>query len=259
MPKKITTKKGNEEKERNCRTTICELLRLIGFQCPTTDATILRAEAEHKLNEIKKSKLARQDSNSPESVVAEINKVECDESITTSTFDSMDSRSTSRFNHCGGKCRKVMRFIEEIQGAEIVESVFEKKLTYSDVNPSQGRLLMPLKQVRRPDILKLMQKAGAVRLYVLSRLQHYDVCLTHWDMSTNQNYVLKSGWNKVVKENALGETMVVQLWSIQVGDIPSLLLLLVDGNNGVDGDSCDCNCTISSDECESSRAIGNDA
>lgn len=152
-----------------------------------------------------------------------------------------------------------MRFIEEIQGAEIVESVFEKKLTYSDVNPSQGRLLMPLKQVRRPDILKLMQKAGAVRLYVLSRLQHYDVCLTHWDMSTNQNYVLKSGWNKVVKENALGETMVVQLWSIQVGDIPSLLLLLVDGNNGVDGDSCDCNCTISSDECESSRAIGNDA
>ncbi|KAL7608669.1 hypothetical protein Lser_V15G12448 [Lactuca serriola] len=247
--------KSDEEKDINCKRRIKGLLQLIGYQCPTTDSATLRAEAERKLNEIKERKHIHQDSSSLDIVACEIKKRK---PSTTGRVYGLDSNltkdpSTSRSHNRGWKCRKlnhdenttqqtelppkVKSYIKKIKGSEKVEFVFEKLLTRSDVNKGQGRLLMPLKQVKRRDIFFQMEKLReVVRVYVPSREEHYEVCLTQWNMNGNHNFVLKSGWNQVVNENGLDDTKVVQLWSFQVGDTPSLLLVLVDDGNGDESD-----------------------
>ena len=229
---------SEEEKERNCRRRIGEFLSVNDdFIRPTQDSETLREWAEHRLMMIEMKKrtehIVTESPKSPNTVLSSLGPI----SSNTTT-----SSRPQRFNHSFG-CPEhrnvndhmevppeVRAYIENIEGSENVKFVIEKKLTATDVNPAQSRLLMPFKQIPREDLeMPGPKEEVAVRLYVPEKREHYDLVLTEWDMKSTRNYSLKKGWNVVVKENQLRKNMVVQIWSFKVGSTLCIFLIPVDG------------------------------
>ncbi|PWA80710.1 B3 domain-containing protein, DNA-binding pseudobarrel domain protein [Artemisia annua] len=113
-------------------------------------------------------------------------------------------------------------YIRSIGGSNL-ELMFEKRLTKTDVTKSQGRLLIPVKQVKNLGFLTkdekniLMRNKEGINVRVLdSKRRTWTLNLGIWSMSSSENYVFKSGWNHVVNANGLKENMMVRVWSFRV-------------------------------------------
>ncbi|GJS33854.1 B3 domain-containing protein, DNA-binding pseudobarrel domain protein [Tanacetum coccineum] len=113
-------------------------------------------------------------------------------------------------------------YIKSIGGSNL-ELMFEKRLTKTDVTKSQGRLLIPGKQVKNLGFLTkderniLMRNTEGLKVRVLdSEKRKWTLNLGIWSMSGNENYVFKSGWNQLVDANGLKENTMVQVWSFRV-------------------------------------------
>ncbi|KAG7568728.1 hypothetical protein ISN45_Aa04g015220 [Arabidopsis thaliana x Arabidopsis arenosa] len=131
--------------------------------------------------------------------------------------------------------------------------IFVKVLTNSDVDDDKTRLLMPWKQILDMGFLNkeelgmidkhykksLLRKKkhykkindsdkGADVTLVNSKGQQWKLNLRRWDMSSTFNYVLASGWNKVVPGNTLEEGLRLRLWSFHSLDKLYIALVPLD-------------------------------
>ncbi|MFS8003129.1 putative DNA-binding pseudobarrel domain superfamily [Helianthus anomalus] len=116
----------------------------------------------------------------------------------------------------------VMDFIKSVGGSE-AEFVIEKRLTVSDVNPNQGRLLIPGLQLKNKkgfltaDEETMMEKKEDVSVWVFDPERRKSMLnLAKWRMS-KECYALKTNWNHVVKTNGFMEEMVIRVLSFRVG------------------------------------------
>ncbi|KAK1408171.1 hypothetical protein QVD17_39806 [Tagetes erecta] len=114
----------------------------------------------------------------------------------------------------------IKEFIKSIGGSK-VELVIEKKLTKSDCDKNQGRLLIPELQVMSRGFLGIDEKRKLEMRECIS-VEMFDperrkimLNLGQWKMK-HENYVLKTNWNKLVFMNGLRENMVVRLLSFRV-------------------------------------------
>ncbi|CAH8264417.1 unnamed protein product [Arabidopsis lyrata] len=131
--------------------------------------------------------------------------------------------------------------------------IFVKVLTNSDVDDDKTRLLMPWKQILDMGFLnkeelgmidkhykkRLLRKKkhykkindsdkGADVTLVNSKGQQWKLNLRRWDMWSTFNYVLASGWNKVVPGNTLEEGLRLRLWSFHSQDKLYIALVPLD-------------------------------
>ncbi|PWA73303.1 B3 domain-containing protein, DNA-binding pseudobarrel domain protein [Artemisia annua] len=134
-------------------------------------------------------------------------------------------------------------YIRSIGGSNL-ELMFEKWLTKTHVTKSQGRLLILVKQVKNPGFLTkdektiLMRNKEGLKVQVLdSEKRTWTLNLGIWSMSSNENYVFKSGWNQVVDANGLKENMMARVWSFRVDEQIIFFLFVFQDCNYVNSGS----------------------
>ncbi|CAL5358880.1 unnamed protein product [Camellia sinensis] len=97
--------------------------------------------------------------------------------------------------------------------------VIQKKIYSTDVNTSQGRLSMPLRQIKNMEFLSeeekdlLSERGGiAVKLIDLAdkNCEVYNVTLKQWKLKYTSNYCLVTGWNTFLTKNRLEVDTTVQ-------------------------------------------------
>ncbi|KAJ9555973.1 hypothetical protein OSB04_010587 [Centaurea solstitialis] len=146
-----------------------------------------------------------------------------------------DDRVIEQVIDNGGAGELLRDFIRESGGSsESTVLVVEKRLTKSDVNRKEGRLLlMPIlhDKVRAfltaPEKERLDEKKDIEVTVFDPKLRKSMVNLRSWKMK--QKYlVFKTGWNQVVVANKLRENMVLQVWSFRVDEELRFALLRVD-------------------------------
>ncbi|XP_022764317.1 B3 domain-containing protein At1g05920-like [Durio zibethinus] len=132
--------------------------------------------------------------------------------------------------------------IETVGGSEI-KLVIQKFIQVTDLNPSQNRLSMTLKQVR----IKFLSETEEVKVknngvidvvFVEPCLKVSKLHLTKWDIGKNCSaYVFKTEWNDIVKNNAdsLKPKAVVQIWSFRVGPESKLGFAMIKVRDVGDG------------------------
>ncbi|KAL7165997.1 hypothetical protein ACSBR2_036792 [Camellia fascicularis] len=90
--------------------------------------------------------------------------------------------------------------------------VIQKKIYNTDINTSQGRLSMPLRQIKNMEFLSekekdlLSERGGiAVKLIDLAdkNCEVYNVTLKQWKLKYTSNYCLVTGWNTFLTKNRL--------------------------------------------------------
>ncbi|EOA29020.1 hypothetical protein CARUB_v10025274mg [Capsella rubella] len=108
-----------------------------------------------------------------------------------------------------------------------VKMIKEKVLVWSDINENEARLLIPWKGIVDMDFLNEDEleiidkhfrkkiKKGVDFTLVDSNGKKWGLNLRRWDMRSNSNYALASGWNKVVAGNRLEEGQTLQIWSFR--------------------------------------------
>ncbi|CAF1824698.1 B3 domain-containing protein At2g31720-like [Brassica napus] len=116
--------------------------------------------------------------------------------------------------------------------------VIDKMIQTSDVNPNQGRLLIPFNQIVEMDFLNEAElhlidehqrdnssNKGVSVIMVASDGKKRNAKLRRWNMNC-PNYALCSGWNHVVRENNLKEKVgqIFRLWSFHSQDGTKLYL-----------------------------------
>uniref|UniRef100_M4CN58 TF-B3 domain-containing protein n=1 Tax=Brassica campestris TaxID=3711 RepID=M4CN58_BRACM len=116
--------------------------------------------------------------------------------------------------------------------------VIDKMIQTSDVNPNQGRLLIPFKQIVEMDFLNEAElhlidehqrdnssNKGVAVIVVASDGRKRNAKLRRWNMNC-PNYSLCSGWNHVVRENNLEDKVgqIFRLWSFHSQDGTKLYL-----------------------------------
>ncbi|KAF5797776.1 putative DNA-binding pseudobarrel domain superfamily [Helianthus annuus] len=140
-----------------------------------------------------------------------------------------DSRNASHSETLMCKRQKIKKseegvtdFIKSVGGSE-AEFVIEKRLTVSDVNPNQGRLLIPVLQLKNnkgfltADEETMMGNKEDVSVWVFDPERRKSMLnMAKWRMS-KECYVLKTNWNHVVKTNGFKEEMVIRVLSFRVG------------------------------------------
>lgn len=130
---------------------------------------------------------------------------------------------------------RVKAYIEGVGGSD-VGLVIDKHLTKTDVNPGEGRVSIPVSQVRT-EFLTAGEKhflgdsesnkgkpIPAMEVMLLQpNMRPAPIKLKRWDMrkgeagKTNPMYLLGTGWNKVVEENSLKVNQRIVLWSFRCG------------------------------------------
>ncbi|XVF42680.1 hypothetical protein PTKIN_Ptkin01aG0384100 [Pterospermum kingtungense] len=128
--------------------------------------------------------------------------------------------------------------IKTLGGTEI-NLVIQKFLQVTDLNPSQGRLLMPSNQLRslclnEDEQEKCMIGIGVQAVLVEPSLEVSNIHLNRWLVGSSYSYVLNSQWNEVVKKYAGGlkPMVVVQVWSFRVGPKSKLGFALIKVRDG---------------------------
>ncbi|XP_013632611.1 PREDICTED: B3 domain-containing protein At2g31720 [Brassica oleracea var. oleracea] len=116
--------------------------------------------------------------------------------------------------------------------------VIDKMIQTSDVNPNQGRLLIPFNQIVEMDFLNEAElhlidehqrdnssNKGVAVIMVASDGRKRNAKLRRWNMNC-PNYALCSGWNVVVRENNLKDKVgqIFRLWSFHSQDGKKLYL-----------------------------------
>ncbi|KAF5794426.1 putative B3 DNA binding domain, DNA-binding pseudobarrel domain superfamily [Helianthus annuus] len=136
---------------------------------------------------------------------------------------NMSHSETKRQKINNGGMQFVMDFIKSVGGSE-AQFVIEKRLTISDVNPNQGRLLIPVLQLKNKkgfltaDEETMMGNKEDVSVWVFDPERRKSMLnLAKWKMS-KECYVLKTNWNQVVKANGFKEEIVIRVLSFRVDD-----------------------------------------
>ncbi|KAI3823727.1 hypothetical protein L1987_05167 [Smallanthus sonchifolius] len=253
--------KITKEKERRGRKKIAELLSLMGFHDDDHDTTVeimlrrLRqiegktqvATAHEKPSPIKKITIkfggktfvkvplqtsvseiivVRDDddmeidysSNDISSENHESNMINYDQSFEEIRLMNMETNLPSENPNSGGM--EIEDFITSIGGSEAI-LVIEKKLTKSDCDKNQGRLLIPVLQVKNHGFLRMNEREKlGIREDVSVEVFDPERCkstlnLAQWKMK-NENYVLKTNWRKLVLKNGLKENMVIRVLAFRV-------------------------------------------
>ncbi|KAK1425547.1 hypothetical protein QVD17_20901 [Tagetes erecta] len=122
---------------------------------------------------------------------------------------------------------RLKRFITgEMNGLDM-KLVIQKTLYESDMNTSQNRLNMPIKQLKtRPhefltddEIQMIDESKEGFKVRVMGpKLQMYEkpLWLKKWHMKHSDNYVLKTNWNNFTADNkVLKKDTVIQVWSFR--------------------------------------------
>ncbi|KAL6985146.1 hypothetical protein U1Q18_018522 [Sarracenia purpurea var. burkii] len=129
-------------------------------------------------------------------------------------------------------------YIQDLKGNNVI-LVIQKQLQQADLNMRQGRLSIPLSQMRN-EFLTSEEKellntrtedgkhVGKIKAQIIepseNKYSEKTVYLRKWDMPKKSGkvtsvYNLGAGWNLVLKneDNKLGKENEVQLWSFRVG------------------------------------------
>ncbi|KAF8099483.1 hypothetical protein N665_0243s0046 [Sinapis alba] len=115
--------------------------------------------------------------------------------------------------------------------------VINKVIQTTDINPNQGRLLIPFNQIVEKDFLNEAElnmidehqrdnsNKGVEVIVVASDGRKWDAKLRRWNM-TCPNYALCSGWNHVVRDAELTGKVwqILKLWSFHSQDGTKLYL-----------------------------------
>ncbi|CAF2286829.1 BnaA04g18130D [Brassica napus] len=138
----------------------------------------------------------------------------------------------------------VIDLMKRFKGREgDAKMIFEKAMTKTDLAPNQGRLLMPFNQMadmhflteaewkileehhkHKEDVKKgvnVDEKMKGVDVILLRRNGNnkgWELNLRIWEMSSNFNYALCTGWNQVVRDNKLKTNQTITLWSFHSRD-----------------------------------------
>lgn len=102
---------------------------------------------------------------------------------------------------------------------ETLVLVIQKGLFKTDLDPNEGRLSVPHRQVQNQflessELEQLDSTPGGIPATLVEPcLQECKMSLRNW--KSNKMYALVSGWNEVCSRNALGPGMAVQLWSFR--------------------------------------------
>ncbi|KAI3716809.1 hypothetical protein L1987_67975 [Smallanthus sonchifolius] len=146
------------------------------------------------------------------------NMINYDQSFEETRFMNMETNLPSENPNFGGM--EIEEFIASIGGSEAV-LVIEKKITKSDCDKSQGRLLIPVLQVKNPGFLRMnereklgMREDVSVEVFDPERCKS-TLNLAQWKMK-NENYVLKTNWRKLVFKNGLKENTVIRVLAFRV-------------------------------------------
>ncbi|KAL8256142.1 hypothetical protein R6Q59_031209 [Mikania micrantha] len=116
----------------------------------------------------------------------------------------------------------IQHFIASIGGSDVV-LVMEKKLTKSDCDKNQGRLLMPILKVNNTGFLSMNEKkklTGVIRESISVEVfdpkrRKLTLNLAQWKMK-NENLVFKTNWVKLVHTNGFKENMVIRVLAFRV-------------------------------------------
>ncbi|KAJ4903393.1 B3 domain-containing protein [Raphanus sativus] len=124
--------------------------------------------------------------------------------------------------------------VELMRRHEGVEAklVIEKVITKTDLKPDQGRFLAPFKQITEMDFLNerelsIVEKhhrgdsekgLDVILLNGNDAEVNWDANLRIWEMRSNFNYALCTGWNQFVRENDLAVNQTRRLWSFHSRD-----------------------------------------
>ncbi|CAH9107587.1 unnamed protein product [Cuscuta epithymum] len=125
-------------------------------------------------------------------------------------------------------------------GAEIAEEMLliEKQITATDLNPNEGRLSLPLKQLRRTDFLRAEEverlltrhnngiNVGSVDVALIAAVDgeiviKRELHLRRWEMPKNRgkssvSLMVTKEWNKIKGSLGLAVGTKVQIWSVRV-------------------------------------------
>ncbi|KAF8082659.1 hypothetical protein N665_0813s0001 [Sinapis alba] len=118
--------------------------------------------------------------------------------------------------------------------------IFEKKLTSTDVDPAQSRLLMPFKSLIRNDFLKPVElrivaeegeNNGVGAMLVDQQENKWGLILMRREMMKKTgkgtlNYALICGWNDFVQGNGLKEDDDISVWYFRWRECPCFALVL---------------------------------
>ncbi|KAI3716810.1 hypothetical protein L1987_67976 [Smallanthus sonchifolius] len=147
------------------------------------------------------------------------NMINYDQSFEEIQLMDMETSLASENPNFGG-ILEIEDFIKSIGGTEAV-LVIEKKLTKSDCDKNQGRLLIPVLQVKNPGFLRMnereklgMREDASVEVFDPERYKS-TLNLAQWKMK-NENYVLKTSWRNLVFKNGLKENMVIRVLAFRV-------------------------------------------
>ncbi|XP_010510143.1 PREDICTED: B3 domain-containing protein At2g31720-like [Camelina sativa] len=126
----------------------------------------------------------------------------------------------------------LVNVMRENNGTDAKMIMKEKVLEESDVNKHKARLLIPWNEIVDVDFMneeeleivdkhhRKKTKKGLDFTLVGLKGQTWDLNLRRWDMTSTSNYVLVTGWNKVVFSpgNRLRKGQRLQIWSFRSPD-----------------------------------------
>ncbi|CAH9120291.1 unnamed protein product [Cuscuta epithymum] len=119
-------------------------------------------------------------------------------------------------------------------GAEIAEEMLliEKEITATDLNPNEGRLALPLNQLRRTDFMTAEEEqrlatrrnngknVGSLDVALIAAVDgeivKREVDFRRWEMRTSSMLMVTGKWNKIKGSLGLAVGTKVQIWSVRV-------------------------------------------
>ncbi|OMO60434.1 hypothetical protein CCACVL1_24168 [Corchorus capsularis] len=123
------------------------------------------------------------------------------------------------------------------KGGSDIALVIQKRLYFTDINPTASRLSIPISQIKTSTSSFLtesetvdLERGIAKDVSLLEpSMKESVVTFSRWNYSgTNSSYVLKGQWNAVVQHNGLKAYDMVQLWSFRVASNLCFALVKLD-------------------------------
>ncbi|GAV92282.1 DUF313 domain-containing protein [Cephalotus follicularis] len=134
----------------------------------------------------------------------------------------------------------LLNHIQQMNGSDCI-FVIQKKLFKSDVEKSENRLTIPVRQVKnkflRMEEEEKLEIKEAIQVRVIEPcLDQSFLVLKKWALRTSCSYALVSGWFDVVsnKENKLMQHSIVRLWAFRIGLELCFALTVVDPEDQTD-------------------------
>ena len=119
--------------------------------------------------------------------------------------------------------------IKELNGTDI-KYIMCKKLSASDLNDDQNRLLMSLKEVKVDFLTDIEKNVSLARkdennkpvglevIVLDTSFREFTMSLRKWSMGINKYYSLVHGWKTVLSKNSFKKGKKLNIWTFRVND-----------------------------------------